>query len=85
MNPPSLPPGIILDNFTDLIRSFICNMKRPSVKQSIKWQVRSNFQFYPGKTEKPSLPPSPHLKLPELRVDSSLFNAVNECPFETVK
>ena len=28
-------------------------------------------------------PPSPHLKLPELRVNSSLFIAVNECPFET--
>ena len=28
-----------------IIRSFICNMKRPSVKQSIKWQVCSNFQM----------------------------------------
>ena len=30
-------------------------MKRPSVKQSIKWQVSSNFQIYPGKSE--DLPP----------------------------
>ena len=39
------------------IRSFVCNTKRPSVKQSIKWQVSSNFQIYPGKTDEPSLPP----------------------------
>ena len=26
----------------------------------------------------------PHLKLPEHTVNSSLFNAVNESPFETV-
>ena len=25
------------------VRSFICNTKRPSVKQSIKWQVSSNL------------------------------------------
>ena len=43
-----------------IIRSFVCNMKRPSVKRSIKWQVSSNFQIYPGKTDEP-----PHLKLPE--------------------
>ena len=36
-----------------LIRSFICNTKRPSVKQSMKWQVSSNFQIYPGKTDNP--------------------------------
>ena len=34
-----------------IIRSFICNMKRPSVKQSIKQQVRSNFQIYLGKSD----------------------------------
>ena len=27
----------------------------------------------------------PHLLLPDLRVNSSLFNAVNESSFETVK
>ena len=26
-----------------------------------------------------------HLKLPEHRVNSSLFNTVNDCPLETVK
>ena len=67
-----------------IIRSFVCNTKRPSVKQSIKWQVSLNFQIYPGKTDEPSLHPS-HLQLPELRVNSLLFNAVNEHPFETVK
>ena len=36
-----------------IIRSFVCNTKRPSVKQSIKWQVSSNFQIYPGKTDEP--------------------------------
>ena len=30
-----------------IIRSFVCNMKRPSVKQSVKQQVSSNFQIYP--------------------------------------
>ena len=39
-----------------IIRSFVCNTKRP-VKQSMKWQVSSNFQIYPGKTDEPSLPP----------------------------
>ena len=28
-----------------IIRSFVCNTKRPSVKQSIKWQACSNFQI----------------------------------------
>ena len=37
----------------ELIRSFVCNTKRPSVKQSIKWQVSSNFQIYLGKTDEP--------------------------------
>ena len=37
-----------------------------------------------AKHEKLTIIP-PHLKLPELRVNSSLFNAVNECLFETVK
>ena len=53
-----LTPGEILltkDLFTwegnYLVRSFICNMKRPSVKQSMKWQVSSNFQIYLGKSD----------------------------------
>ena len=32
---------------TALIRSFVCNMKRPSVKQSIKQQVSSNLADQP--------------------------------------
>ena len=36
-----------------IIRSFICNTKRPSVKQTIKCEVSSNFQIYPGKTDEP--------------------------------
>ena len=44
---------------TPLVRSVICNMKRPFVKQSMKWQVSSNFQIYPGKTNDR---PSPILK-----------------------
>ena len=38
-----------------MIRSFVCNMNmnRPSVKRGIKWQVSSNFQIYPGKTDDP--------------------------------
>ena len=35
---------------SNVIRSFVCNTKRPSVKQSIKRQVSSNFQIYPGKS-----------------------------------
>ena len=42
--------------------------------------MSSNFKIYLGNTD--DYPP--HLKLPELRVNSSLFNAVNESPFETV-
>ena len=30
-----------------LIRSFVCNPKRPSVKQSMKWQVSSNLADEP--------------------------------------
>ena len=63
-----------------IIRSFVCNTKRPSVKQSVKQQVSSNFQIYLGKTDDST----PHLKLSEYRVNSSLFNVVNESPFETV-
>ena len=63
------------------IRSFVCNMKRPSVKQSMKRQVSSNFQIYPGKTDDR---PPPHLKLPEHWVNSLLFNVTNESPFEMV-
>ena len=37
-----------------LVRSFICNMKRPSMKQSTKQQVSSNFQIYLGKTDRPA-------------------------------
>ena len=53
------------------IRSFVCNRKRPSVKQSIKWQVSSHFQIYPGKTDEPSLPPSPPFET--ARVLSKLY------------
>ena len=28
-------------------------MKRPSVKQNMKWQVSSNFQIYPSKSDDP--------------------------------
>ena len=50
------PPGCSL-----VIRSFICNTKRPSVKQSMKWQVSSNFQIYLGKTD--DRPPSETTKV----------------------
>ena len=43
-----------------IIRSFVCSTKRPSVKQSVKQQVSSNFQIYPGKTD--DRPPSQSLK-----------------------
>ena len=38
-----------------------------------KLETSSNFQIYPGKTDDP-----PNSKLPEVRLNSSLFNAVNE-------
>ena len=38
-------------------------------------------QFYLGKTYDI---PSPHLKLPQNRVNSLLFNVTNESPFKTV-
>ena len=55
-------------------------MKRPSVKQSIKLQVGSNFQIYLGKTY--DIPP--HVKLLVKGVNVSLIYAINESPFETV-
>ena len=59
MDPPLKTARAQIELFAfqwELIRSFICNTKRPSVKQSMKWQVSSNFQIYPGKTD--SRPPS---------------------------
>ena len=47
--------------FVIIIRSFVCNTKRPSVKQSMKWQVSSNLADEPTLAD--VLPP--HLKLPE--------------------
>ena len=51
------------------IRSFVCNTKRPSVKQSMKWQVSSNFQIYLGKTD--DRPPSQ--TLPDQRMNFFAF------------
>ena len=45
-----------------------------------KLEMSSNFQIYPGKTDNGP----PHSKLPEHRVNSSLFNVTNESPFKTV-
>ena len=57
-----------------LVRSFVCNTKRPSVKQSVKWQVSSNFQIYPGKTDDYSPPlPSPPSPFKTARAQSELF------------
>ena len=44
-----------------LIRSFVCNTKRPSLKQSMKWQVSSKLADKPSLADLP-----PHSKLPEL-------------------
>ena len=65
---------------TIFIRSFVCNTKRPSVKQSIKWQVCSNFQMkYPDKLS--DIPPKQNCQWQEMK--SSLIYVVNESPFET--
>ena len=37
-----------------LVRSFVCNTKRPSVKQSIKQQVSSNLADEPSLADGPS-------------------------------
>ena len=63
-----------------MIRSFVCNMKRPSVKQSIKEQVSSNLADEPSSARSVL----PHAKLPEKRANSSHIYTVNENPFETV-
>ena len=43
----------------------------------VKPEMSSNL------ADEPSLPDSPHLKLPVKRVNSSLIYVVNETPFET--
>ena len=59
---------------TYLVRSFVCNTKRPSVKQSVKWQVSSNFQIYLGKTDDYPPPlPSPPSPFETARAQSELF------------
>ena len=59
----------------ELIRSFVCNMKRPSVKQSMKWQVSSNFQIYPGKTDGPP-PLSDCIKSYTLSLQSNIKRSI---------
>ena len=36
-------PMHVTPQIDHLVRSFVCNMKRPSVKQSMKWQVSSKL------------------------------------------
>ena len=54
-------------------------MKRPSVKQSMKWQVSSNLADEPSLADLP-----PHSKLLDEKVTAMHFHTVNENPFETV-
>ena len=61
------------------IRSFICNMKRLSVKQSMKWQVSSNLADKPSLADLP-----PHSKLLDKKVTAMHFHTINENPFKTV-
>ena len=47
-------PLYVLSDYIDgkmFIRSFVCHMIKHSVKQSMKWQVSSNIQIYPGKSD----------------------------------
>ena len=46
MDPPSIEHRCLV-HIISVIRFFICNMKRPSVKQSIKQQVSSNVSDLP--------------------------------------
>ena len=41
----STKPRHVTPQIDCLVRSFICNTKTPSVKQSVKQQVSSNFQI----------------------------------------
>ena len=72
--------AIVFCNSYKLIRSFICNTKRPSVKQSMKWQVSSNLADEPTLAD--VLPP--HSKLLDKKVTFTHFYMVNENPFQTV-
>ena len=62
-----------------VIRSFICNTKRP-VKQSIKLQVSSNFQIYPWGVKLMG----PPFETARPQSELLLFNVINESPFEMV-
>ena len=62
-----------------LIRSFVCNTKRPSVKQSMKWQVSSNLADKPSLADLP-----PCSKLLDKKVTAMHFHTINENSFETV-
>ena len=53
--------------------------KEKSVKQEQNLKQAQIFRFTPRGVNL-----TPHLKLPEDRVNTSLFNVTNESPFETV-
>ena len=72
--------------YFDFIRSFVCNTKRPSVKQSMKQQVSSNLADEPTLADVLPLPPHPppHSKLLDKKVTAMHLHTVNENPFKTV-
>ena len=67
------------DSFTDLLGPLFLFIETKELCEArAKLEMSSNFQIYPGGKS------HPHLKLPEDRVNTSLFNVTNESPFETV-
>ena len=72
--------GILLYHYILLVRSFLYDTERPSVKQSIKQQVCSNFQM--SCTLRRATPPGWNCQWQQIK--SLLIYVFNESPFKMI-